>query len=335
MAAVASAGADESSDALAGLVALSEVSTREARSLSMSEGGMHYFSVPSLEKGVGGRSAGMLAAGGGGGAGGMMGPSGQMAPAVGGGAGMPFLPSYGGGYMYQGSMGMPNGMMADFRMRPRPRAMTYTEGDAFQLVDNYQAMRPRSSTLSDEDAVGALLSFGRRDVNLEKKTKPSDVNDRNDTNGEPSAAASRTQTSAPRERALSDMSEAALRLGKMEVVSPQADTPRSPKIQGGSGSEGGSGGGNQAVSGGSGDSASKTLSSAGQKRRRLVNIGIYSPAARRERLRRFMEKRKKRVWRKRVKYDVRKNFADSRLRFKGRFVKKEDEELMRAAMEIC
>ena len=72
-----------------------------------------------------------------------------------------------------------------------------------------------------------------------------------------------------------------------------------------------------------------------QRRPQLVNIGIYSPNARKERLRRFMEKRKKRIWRKRVKYDVRKNFADSRLRFKGRFVKKEDEELMRAAMEIC
>jgi hypothetical protein len=30
-----------------------------------------------------------------------------------------------------------------------------------------------------------------------------------------------------------------------------------------------------------------------------------------------------------MQYDVRKNFADSRLRVKGRFVKKEDEELMR------
>ena len=32
-----------------------------------------------------------------------------------------------------------------------------------------------------------------------------------------------------------------------------------------------------------------------------------------------------RVWKKSVQYDVRKNFADTRLRVKGRFVKKEDE----------
>ena len=43
----------------------------------------------------------------------------------------------------------------------------------------------------------------------------------------------------------------------------------------------------------------------------------------------FYEKRKQRVWTKKVKYDVRKNFADSRLRVKGRFVKKEDEEWIR------
>jgi hypothetical protein len=58
-------------------------------------------------------------------------------------------------------------------------------------------------------------------------------------------------------------------------------------------------------------------------------IGSYSPEARRQRIDRFIEKRKRRVWTKKVKYDVRKNFADSRLRVKGRFVKKEDEELLR------
>lgn len=63
-------------------------------------------------------------------------------------------------------------------------------------------------------------------------------------------------------------------------------------------------------------------------------IGAYSPEARKKRIQRFLEKRKKRVWTKKVKYDVRKNFADSRMRVKGRFVKKEDEELLRDLMSI-
>ena len=36
-----------------------------------------------------------------------------------------------------------------------------------------------------------------------------------------------------------------------------------------------------------------------------------------------------RDWTKRVKYDVRKNFAETRLRVKGRFVKKEEEDLLK------
>lgn len=47
-------------------------------------------------------------------------------------------------------------------------------------------------------------------------------------------------------------------------------------------------------------------------------IGIYSAESRKERIERFVEKRKRRVWTKKVKYDVRKNFADSRLRVKVR-----------------
>merc|ERR1711916_37322 len=58
-------------------------------------------------------------------------------------------------------------------------------------------------------------------------------------------------------------------------------------------------------------------------------IGAYSPESRRKRIEKFLEKRSRRVWTKKVKYDVRKNFADSRLRVKGRFVKKEDEEVLR------
>jgi hypothetical protein len=57
-------------------------------------------------------------------------------------------------------------------------------------------------------------------------------------------------------------------------------------------------------------------------------IGVYSPEERRKRIDRYLEKRRRRVWTKKVDYDVRKNFADSRLRVKGRFVKKEDEEVL-------
>jgi hypothetical protein len=63
-------------------------------------------------------------------------------------------------------------------------------------------------------------------------------------------------------------------------------------------------------------------------------IGAYSPESRLVRIGRFMEKRNHRVWTKTVKYDVRKNFADSRLRVKGRFVKKDDELLMRELMSL-
>ena len=63
-------------------------------------------------------------------------------------------------------------------------------------------------------------------------------------------------------------------------------------------------------------------------------IGSYSPLARKEMIRRFMQKRKKRIWVKRIKYDVRKRFADLRLRYKGRFITKQDEELLRAAMDV-
>jgi hypothetical protein len=63
-------------------------------------------------------------------------------------------------------------------------------------------------------------------------------------------------------------------------------------------------------------------------------VGAYSPDSRRKRIEKFLDKRQKRVWRKEVKYDVRKNFADSRLRVKGRFVKKEDEQLLRELLSL-
>ena len=62
-------------------------------------------------------------------------------------------------------------------------------------------------------------------------------------------------------------------------------------------------------------------------------LGAYSKENRRERIERFLAKRDRRVWTKKVKYDVRKNFADSRVRVKGRFVKKEAEDVLKQLLD--
>lgn len=64
-------------------------------------------------------------------------------------------------------------------------------------------------------------------------------------------------------------------------------------------------------------------------------VGIYSPEERKELIRSFLKKRKKRVWQKKIKYRVRKTFADSRLRVKGRFVSKEAEAQLRECLVLA
>mmetsp|Transcript_6121 Transcript_6121/g.9839 ORF Transcript_6121/g.9839 Transcript_6121/m.9839 type:complete len:302 (+) Transcript_6121:500-1405(+) len=65
-----------------------------------------------------------------------------------------------------------------------------------------------------------------------------------------------------------------------------------------------------------------------------TKVGAYSIDERKKLIDKFLRKREKRIWRKRVKYNVRKNFADSRLRVKGRFVRKEDEEQLRELLVL-
>jgi hypothetical protein len=64
-------------------------------------------------------------------------------------------------------------------------------------------------------------------------------------------------------------------------------------------------------------------------------VGSYTREERRRIIDRFIKKRDQRIWRKRVKYDVRKSFADSRLRVKGRFVRKEDEDQLRELLVMA
>ncbi|CAK4650549.1 hypothetical protein LEN26_021048 [Aphanomyces euteiches] len=61
-------------------------------------------------------------------------------------------------------------------------------------------------------------------------------------------------------------------------------------------------------------------------------IGIYTPRSRQDLLQKYMEKRSKRLSRKKVRYRVRKTLANARPRVKGRFVKTE-QPLTAAAVE--
>lgn len=54
----------------------------------------------------------------------------------------------------------------------------------------------------------------------------------------------------------------------------------------------------------------------------IKQIGTIPPEERRRKIRRFLEKRQRRIWAKRISYDCRKRVADGRLRVKGRFVTK-------------
>jgi hypothetical protein len=76
----------------------------------------------------------------------------------------------------------------------------------------------------------------------------------------------------------------------------------------------------------SSSSASEYLSLA--KYASMINkegrIGIYTREERREIIRRYHEKRKRRVWKKKIRYHCRKSLADRRVRVKGRFVKAEE-----------
>jgi hypothetical protein len=62
-------------------------------------------------------------------------------------------------------------------------------------------------------------------------------------------------------------------------------------------------------------------------------IGIYTASERHAIIARYNGKRSRRVWNKKIRYNCRKSLADRRLRVKGRFVKRSEQEQLAKELE--
>ena len=58
----------------------------------------------------------------------------------------------------------------------------------------------------------------------------------------------------------------------------------------------------------------------------MRSVGAYTAEERAKIVKRWLAKRERRVWRKKIRYTCRKSLADRRIRVKGRFVKAEEAE---------
>jgi hypothetical protein len=78
--------------------------------------------------------------------------------------------------------------------------------------------------------------------------------------------------------------------------------------------------------------AKKATKAANGVGKSCVVISAYSPEEKKLRIQRWLAKRERRVFKKTVQYAVRKDFATSRMRVKGRFVQREEENLLREVL---
>lgn len=66
-----------------------------------------------------------------------------------------------------------------------------------------------------------------------------------------------------------------------------------------------------------------------------MKIGTLTYEQRQIKLKRYREKKKNRVWSKKINYNCRKKVAENRLRIRGRFVKKEQALVLQKISESC
>lgn len=77
------------------------------------------------------------------------------------------------------------------------------------------------------------------------------------------------------------------------------------------------------------DTATAAVNTSGEELLHEKTVGTISVEARRLKIQRYLAKRSRRNFRKKIAYQCRKTVADSRMRVKGRFVTKREEQALR------
>ncbi len=209
-------------------------------------------------------------------------------------------------------------------------------------------IRKRSSSMQSNESDE---SFNYENAKSKKRRKPKSVarlgeNDGNtdESDYEEGASSKKHKAAIPNQKQGKNQASSTSKLStkvKIEMSDPsslQIESLRPKRVSGAKGevtkTSSQAGTKNVVIAAESSDNSNANRAIRPKKKDDQAKIGFYTLEERKVKIEKFIRQRKFRVWQKKIKYGVRKDFADSRLRVKGRFVRKEDEDQLKDIVKM-